>query len=82
MILQEKKWNFIVPVQKKIEKFAKKDYVCIDGWIKEKEEAIIVLEGLGKEGEDGNIIRHPNLKNYVIPYDGSNEEQYELKPVN
>lgn len=36
MILQQKKWEFLLPSrdEKKIEKYNKKDYVCIDGWIK------------------------------------------------
>ena len=45
MILQEKKWNFVMP-DEKIQKFVKKDFVCIDGWIKEKDDVIMILEGL------------------------------------
>lgn len=67
MILQEKKWNFVMP-DEKIQKFVKKDYVCIDGWIKEKDDVIMILEGLMRESQEGNIMKHPNLKNYVIPF--------------
>lgn len=67
MILQEKKWSFVMP-DEKIEKFVKKDFVCIDGWIKQREDVIVIVEGLVREGQEGNSVKHPNLRNYVIPF--------------
>ena len=53
--------------------FLKKDFTCIDGWIKEKEKGLLLIEGLRK----GNGQLHPNLKNYVIPM----PKDYVPKPV-
>ena len=51
-----------------MEKYTKKDFYCIDGWVKEQQQVIVILQGLIKLTEDGHFFAHPNLKNYVIPY--------------
>lgn len=70
MILQERPWKFMLKIgEKNVQKFAKKEHVCIDGWIREGETVLMVLEGISREGEQGSQeISHPNLKNYSIPY--------------
>jgi hypothetical protein len=62
MILQDKQWEFSSMNKGEIVKYSKKEHTCIDGWIKEGDEALLVLGGIIKEAH-----LHPNLKNYVIP---------------
>jgi hypothetical protein len=62
MILQDKAWKFVEINQTSTVTFTKKDYVCIDGWIKDGEKAVFVLAGIKRDGQ-----LHPNLKNYVLP---------------
>ena len=62
MNLQEKPWEFANINKGQKVKYNKKQYTCIDGWVKEGNEALLVLGGIIK---DGNM--HPNLKNFVIP---------------
>lgn len=61
MVLQEDKWEIVFGEEREVV-FSKKEYTCVDGWIKEKENALLLIEGLTK-----NTGPHPNLKNYVIP---------------
>lgn len=63
MVLQDKKWEFNNLNNGQIVKFSKKDFVCIDGWIKEGAQSLLVLGGLKRDNH-----QHPNLKNFVIPY--------------
>lgn len=42
--------------------YNKKEYNRIDGWVNEGEEAVLVLEGVKRDGH-----MHANLRNYVIP---------------
>lgn len=65
MLLQENKWEFVLPDNKLVE-YNKKEYTCMDGWIKEKAQAILVVEGLKRE-INGQYALHQNLKNFVIP---------------
>jgi hypothetical protein len=67
MLLQESRWEFVLP-QKKIIEYAKKEYTCIDGWIKDQDKAIVILETLKREKANNQHITHQNLKNFVIPY--------------
>lgn len=62
MILQDKVWELTNLNIGSIVKFNKKEYNCIDGWIKDGENALLVLEGIKRDGH-----LHANLKNYVIP---------------
>lgn len=46
-----------------IVKYCKKQYTCIDGWIKEGDDALLVLKGIKRDGH-----MHPGLKNYVVAW--------------
>ena len=55
--------------------YHKKEHHCMDGWIKEAETALVVVEGMKRDGH-----MHANLKNYVLPLQDNEEEsiqQYE-----
>ena len=49
--------------------YSKKEHTCIDGWIKEQAQALMVLTGIKRDNHF-----HANLKHYVVPYQRDNEE--------
>ncbi len=71
MLLQDKKWEFRNLNNRQVVNFSKKDFVCIDGWIKEGAQSLLVLGGLKRDSH-----QHPYLKNFVIPY-SAEEKTYE-----
>ena len=53
----------------------KKQFTCIDGWIKEKGRVLYVLEGIERQDSEKGVFRHPNIKNFVIPFPEESEEE-------
>lgn len=66
MLLQENRWEFVMPRRKLIE-YSKKEHTCVDGWIKEQQKAIMLVEGIRRPTPTGNYILHQQLRNFVLP---------------
>ena len=75
MLLQEKEWKFVFEEGFKAGEFVKKQFTCIDGWIKEKGRVIYVLEGIEREDSEKGMFKHPNIKNFVIPFPLQEEDE-------
>jgi len=45
----------------------------VDGWIKEQEKVIVLVEGLRRMATTGGFTVHQQLKNFVIPYTDETE---------
>lgn len=53
--------------------YSKKEQTCVDGWIKEQEKVIVLVEGLRRMATTGGFTVHQQLKNFVIPYTDETE---------